>query len=110
MLLEPCYGKKRMSFLANPYNANNHTRGRVRRKDRWVGRSEVLQVAPNFIRRRRKGILNRRQEQRLGSMEVQVCSRIPSGLRAEVAKMRWGHKPSPGAVGSHPKFGSRRGT
>lgn len=99
-----------MSFLANPYKASSHTRGRVRRKDRAGGRREVLQVAPHFIRRRRKGILNGRQEQRLGSVEIQVCSRMPSGLRAEVEEMRWGHRPSPGAVGSHAKFGSRRGT
>lgn len=49
------------------------------------------------------------QGQRLGRMEVQVCSRIPGGLCAVVVEKGWGHRLSTEPVGNHPKFGNRRG-
>ena len=43
-----------------------------------------------------EGILKGWQEQRLGSLEVQVCLRTPGRLHAEVAEMGWDHRPPQG--------------
>lgn len=77
-----------------------------------MGRSEVLEVAYNFIARKEEGSWCRRDRQSKAweVWEFRWLGVIPSGLRAEVAETSWGNPLFPGALGSHPNIESRRRT